>query len=582
MIKSRTSVAATAQNSGCGKLLLVPFGAIFLAAGLFFEGLIARDFLKTVAGYGWEQVPCVMTASEVKPDPKQTWPNQDFLVLVSYRYTAGGREQVSTVLSAGKSVSFSDYGEAQRLADRFAEGTRTICYVNPQQPREAVLQRGSLWMGFALLFPLIFVAVGGGIMWAGIRSFRPVRPAEEKVSKPAPLSEKPRFGGRGVLVLVFGVFLALGGSMTYMILLRPVLGILQARGWVATPCQVAASGVRSHRGDKSTTYSVNILFSYEVAGRPYMANRYSFFTGSSSGYEGKAAIAQRYQPGSWSECFVNPKEPTEAVLVRGFTPAAWVGLIPLAFAMIGAGGLYGVLRRKPPGTKSSLHPVMGGVDRLRGGVAEQGSGGKLKSISGPLGRLLGGIAVALFWNGIVSVFLWQLIQSGRRHHFEWGLALFLIPFVLIGLVMIGFVFYSLLALFNPRPSLVVTPPEAVPGQPIDVSWRFSGRAGVLRRVTIRLKGREEATCQQGDKTGTEKRDFATFDLVDTTVRGEMVAGQARFQVPPRLMHSWKTPNHRIVWVLHVQGVIDRWPDVNQEFVINMRPAPAGPAQPPSA
>ena len=51
----------------------------------------------------------------------------------------------------------------------------------------------------------------------------------------------------------------------------------------------------------------------------------------------------------------------------------------------------------------------------------------------PFKALLGAIAIAAFWNGIVSVFVFQLFAE-----FHWFLALFLIPFVLIGLFIIGY------------------------------------------------------------------------------------------------------------------------------------------------
>jgi hypothetical protein len=319
---------------------------------------------------------------------------------------------------------------------------------------------------------------------------------------------------------------------------------------------------------------VNILYAYEYEGRPHQANRYSFFTGSSSGYGRKAAVVSQYSTGRQVQCFVNPIEPTEAVLHRGFTAAAWVGLVPLAFALVGAGGLYGVFRRKERQPSTSLRQTMDAKDRWDGAIEDSRSGRTPKSASGPWGKFLGSLLAALFWNGIVSVFVWQLIVSARRNDFEWGLALFLIPFVLIGLLLVAFVLHSLLALFNPRPRLLITPSDLAPGSSLDIQWQFSGRTGVLRRVKIRLKGREEATCRHGGKVTTEKREFAAFNVADTTARGEMASGHARFQLPAGLMHSWRAPHYRIVWVLQVQAVIRHWPDVDQEFTVNMQPARA--------
>ena len=65
---------------------------------------------------------------------------------------------------------------------------------------------------------------------------------------------------------------------------------MRARSWVAADCEVVSSGVETHSDDDGDTYSVEILYRYRFEGREYHSNRYHFFTGSSSGYEGKARV----------------------------------------------------------------------------------------------------------------------------------------------------------------------------------------------------------------------------------------------------------------------------------------------------
>ena len=79
---------------------------------------------------------------------------------------------------------------------------------------------------------------------------------------------------------------------------------------------------------------------YRMNGGEYRANRYSFMGGSSSGYAGKQAIVSRYPPGAQVICYVDPTDPTQAVLERGFTPIMLLGLLPLLFI---AAGLFGLV-----------------------------------------------------------------------------------------------------------------------------------------------------------------------------------------------------------------------------------------------
>lgn len=145
---------------------------------------------------------------------------------------------------------------------------------------------------------------------------------------------------RPVSAVFFGVFLLAGGLFFYFFFVRMFLKVQDARHWPATPCVIVSNEVRSHSGSKGgTTYSVDILYQYEVDGRKHQSNRYDFMGGSSSGYAVKAAIVRRFPPGATATCYVNPRDPNDAVLERRFTPVMLVGLFPLVFFFVGAGGL---------------------------------------------------------------------------------------------------------------------------------------------------------------------------------------------------------------------------------------------------
>jgi Protein of unknown function (DUF3592) len=148
-----------------------------------------------------------------------------------------------------------------------------------------------------------------------------------------------RVKGKHMGYFMCSIFLLMGTLFFYLFFLRPVIHIRQAARWPEVPCVIIASQVDSHRGNKGTTYSVNILYRYKMAGREYKANRYDFMGGSSSGSSGKQTIVNQHPPGSETVCYVNPADPTDAVLQRGFTNDMWFGLIPLLFMAVGIFGL---------------------------------------------------------------------------------------------------------------------------------------------------------------------------------------------------------------------------------------------------
>jgi hypothetical protein len=251
------------------------------------------------------------------------------------------------------------------------------------------------------------------------------------------------------------------------------------------------------------------------------------------------------------------------VYFAGWRMRARVGAAPAPGRATTAGGLF-----RQPKVPTAVSAEAAALPRT------------LKPGFSPLAKLVGAILVAAFWNGIVSVFVWQAIRSWLRHRPEWFLTIFILPFVAIGLVMIGAVGYFLLALFNPRPALTITPGAVRLGDTLEVRWLFQGLAEVIERLRIWLEGREEAQYQRGTTTATDKSVFATLELINTTDRLVLRSGQARLTVPAGLMHSWASNHNKIVWAIKVHGDIPRWPDIKEEFPLTVLPAANKPSPSP--
>jgi Protein of unknown function (DUF3592) len=396
-----------------------------------------------------------------------------------------------------------------------------------------------------------------------------------------PLSQRRRQGsGAGCLAAFFGLFALVGGVATWFVTIRPLVGLVAARSWVETPCTILASQVAESSDSDGTTYKVDVRYSYVFAGGEHRSERYDFFDAYSSGYQGKADVVARYPPGARTVCYVNPADPSEAVIDRSPAPRYLVGLVPLVFLFIGVGGIVFALRQTgrvtavtvttPSSGAWSSTPTRSALARDSFPAVETGPLDLRPNVS-PLGKFVGLTFAALFWNGIVSVFVWQAVQGWRAGQPDGCLTLFLVPFVLVGLALVAGAFQNLLALANPRPRLTLSPGVLTPGGAAYLQWKMVGRASRIRRLRIVLEGREEARYRRGTDTYTDRETFATIHAVETDQPFEIPAGSAHLSIPEGTMHSFAADNNKIVWMLKAECEIPGWPDSVDEYEIQVKP-----------
>jgi Protein of unknown function (DUF3592) len=376
----------------------------------------------------------------------------------------------------------------------------------------------------------------------------------------------------GCLVPFFGLFFLVGAAAFYFATVRPVMRYFASRSWTETTCTVLSSQVGEHSDSDGSTYSVDVVYTYSVEGRAYQSDRYGFLGGSSSGRSGKEAVVARYPPGARVSCWFDPAHPEMAVLSREPSAAWLVGLIPLLFLIVGAAGVVWTVRtvRRQRIAASALPLEFSAAPAS----AESGSL-ELKPEFTPRGKFFGLLFVALFWNGIVSVFVWHVISAWRAGTRPDGcMTVFLIPFVLVGLGLIYAVIRQFLVLFNPRLHLTLTPGTLAAGETGYLQWSFGSRGGGVKRLTIVLEGREEAQYRRGTTTYTDKSVFATLTLVDTQQEIEIPAGSASFSVPPDTVSSFTAPHNKIRWALKAHSDIPGWPDSEDEYEIQVGPGRA--------
>ncbi|MCH9650074.1 MAG: DUF3592 domain-containing protein [Deltaproteobacteria bacterium] len=147
--------------AGWGLTILA--GLIFALVGLLAGGTSIQLLWRTLDSRSWQKVPATLLSAELvtHTDVDST----TYSVEARYRYLFGG------TIFEGNRVSFLEHSDdlgsfhqdaANTLKDHLEKGETIPCYVDPDNPREAVIFRQFRWrhMSFLGLFGLLFGGVG--------------------------------------------------------------------------------------------------------------------------------------------------------------------------------------------------------------------------------------------------------------------------------------------------------------------------------------------------------------------------------------------------------------------------------------
>lgn len=587
-----------------GRIFSSLFFLVFAGMGVAATVMFALPMVQSMSSWGWERTQCRVLSSQVEellftlPPEQAALEVKPYRLAVTYQWERDGRTQTGSDVGGG--AQQRTRGSAERELARYRPGSAVTCYFDPDLTSAASLRRPRPWPLLILGFPLIFVAVGiGGLVGVWRGGWR--RRGKDGVA--APRSQKKNALERpGCLAGFFSIF-ALAGGAFLLFFIFPLARKLGSGDWEQVPATIVWSGVGDHSGSDSSTYSVDVLYEYEQGGRRWRSNRYDFMFGSSSGNrEPKQEAVDRMPAGARVDAWVNPDDPSRAVLERSLGGFMWFALLPLVFVAVGVGGMVFALRSGLKKRRRGVEwlPEPSGsdaddVDEADDAASSAFDSGEATASShrhstvegsglpaaprGPVtlqpgksrvGKFVGLLIFTIIWDGIVGFAGWAIWRNGDLGTNGCATA-FIAVFALIGVLLLISLPQQFLVIFNPRAELVLVSPPA-PGVPVALSWKFHGAANRVQRLTLRLEGREEATYRRGTDTTTDKRVFARHVLLDTTDASQIIAGETLLALPADTMHSFVAPRNKIVWSLKLHGDVPRYPDIDDEVEIVVYPA----------
>ena len=186
---------------------------------------------------------------------------------------------------------------------------------------------------------------------------------------------------------------------------------------------------------------------------------------------------------------------------------------------------------------------------------------------------VGVLAMAVFWNGIVSVFVWQAVAAALRGKPEWFLMVFLIPFVLIGLVLVvvGVAAAGVwgIAMLTGKVTVEVDAHPFVPGGTYRGHLAQTGLCR-LRKVGVALVCTESATYQAGTTESTDRKEVAK-ELAELPEPLPAAPTDFTLMVPADAMHSFEAKKNEVTWKVTVWGRVLGVLPYERGFEVVVRP-----------
>jgi len=226
------------QRPGCLALFALPFALVGVAMAIW----AGSDLVQWRRMSTWHPVACRILYAELESrrgSDSTTW-----LVKARYQYRVDGGEYVNdrVAVTIG-SDNIGDFHQKlyRRLDAHRRDGTPAVCWVNPRNPRDAILHREMRWemFFFKLAFVLAFGGVGLGLLIYALGRMRRARRRsdEEGLGETGEItSTATRPGILLVMALVFlglsaGVMLPIldeihaGNSPALLFMLFPLAGL---------------------------------------------------------------------------------------------------------------------------------------------------------------------------------------------------------------------------------------------------------------------------------------------------------------------------------------------------------------------
>lgn len=125
-----------------------------------------------------------------------------------------------------------------------------------------------------------------------------------------------------------------------------------------------------------------------------------------------------------------------------------------------------------------------------------------------------------------------------------------------------------MSMFNPRLKITIQDKTLFPGATTVLEWKLRGNLKRVKSLCITFLGIETAKFAQ-----VKHFTFRNRQIIWTRDIDKISSGSIPFEIPLDEMHSFKSARVKISWHLIIQAEIAGWVDINDDYILHVRPVP---------
>jgi hypothetical protein len=165
------------------RILKLCIGLFLMASGLVTTGLLFIPYHRAMETRAWAETPCEITESRMDEYRISDLAEPVARVFLKYDYSFNGKGYTGTryqrvTFAGGEDPAVSKrtphFDDAAKLVAKYPVGLKTVCWVNPAAPADAVLEHHTKAAIYTLWWPMIFAVGGAGIVWSALRQKKTV------------------------------------------------------------------------------------------------------------------------------------------------------------------------------------------------------------------------------------------------------------------------------------------------------------------------------------------------------------------------------------------------------------------------